>query len=144
MFFKNQSQNFLFEGFLLFSVMLSLSYFTSAADGPWWILVVPAFFYGAFREDPKISTRTGFLIVALAATGAWLLPAFYQDAWVGFRISLRISNVAHLPLRIFSYVITGFIGSLVATLGWIIGKNVREIVKPYLTEAPLRVNRRGD
>lgn len=112
----------LIDGFVLLLLMMICGYIT-----PWWTTAIPAATYGVFRGQ---NAKAGITVVT-AAILAWVLPAFAQDAAVGFRISLRIAGVAHSPARFIAYALTGLIGAMIAYLGWTIGSSAHEIFLQY-------------
>jgi hypothetical protein len=126
------------EGGAFFALTIALGYL-----GPWWLIIAPGFVYGYWR-----SRRPGLLhTVAIASSCGWIVPAFIQDASVGFRISMRIGgvanlaslsptfatspNFAHLVSRLLAYAITGLIAALLATLAATVGSSLCAAVRRY-------------
>ncbi|MBB6461273.1 hypothetical protein [Flammeovirga kamogawensis] len=86
---------------------------------PWWIIVVPCFVFGAFRDTNKFlnSFLTGFISIALL----WGTYAALIQLYTGSELSSRISVMFHLPsndfVGIVSALIGGFVGGLSALCG---------------------------
>lgn len=101
---------------------------------PWWAVAAPAFAYGFLRL--KGEGWRMYVILALVAALAWLLPALLQDGAVGWRISGRIAGVIGLHSEIFggifAYLLTISLAALMTILGSSAGSALREVLQPLL------------
>jgi hypothetical protein len=106
---------------VLYPALVASIFLIGLGQLPWWLLIVPCALTGFFQT----SWRQAFVDAFVTGFTVWAVVALLHDVEAGFRISVRIAAIFHLPVGMLAIIITGLIAGLPGGVAAVCGHNLR-------------------